>query len=315
MENKTPSSEFAKDITITELAKKPEIFCQHFNIPITIIKDVRLIEHGKTKSFEYLGKTHKYVESIAREYYESLGLEVSWNEGIAVQFVEHACERALMKRIFRNFKIHSYESYTKQNSLLTPNSDLESRILKKIEDAKLDFDRNDQWAHQRIREVVISLFSQLEWINSSLVTTREDPEFTRRLVIDEYEKLIAQPPPIDEIKIYIIEYMESQKEKYSAPHLKFNLIKYNDWTLNFSLRLVEILGIKPFAHDPRNKNQLPMRVSDLTVLDVKNKELRFVEVKNKDGFTQNQVFSLQQWLSTPASNRESFELCLVQPSP
>lgn len=54
---------------------------------------------------------------------------------------------------------------------------------------------------------------------------------------------------------------------------------------------------------------------DLTVLDVINKKLKIVEVKNKDSFTKYQVFSLDCYLSDKYADQGiDLELCFINTS-
>jgi hypothetical protein len=333
-----PIHEYIDDPKMIEIAKKPELFCEHYGIPVTRISDVSAEKTGRLTTFTHKGNPYKRVELVAKAHYEAQGLEVSWSEGVSILLIKVGIMGALARRIKDTFSMKSIDEYLpdKPTSLLDQGHyEVMSSSYEKL---KSDFEQASVGCYTLMRNHLLitmtptsvspkneleSTTSEPELIESKSIVTQNslfhkihDLELVRLRQKMAFDEIKAHPPIVELIE-HMNNYICEQQLRYSAPNQKYKLVNYNDWTIQFARRLIEVLGLEIFSVDnflTVTDNPTIMSVSDLTILDPVAKVLRFVEVKNDDGFTPLQLFHLQEWLKMANEIRSPFELCLVQPT-
>lgn len=327
-----PKYEYIQDQEMIALSQNPERFCEKYGIPVSKILNVSIIKNGRSNTFEHKGKPYKRVELIAKAHYEEQGFEVSWSEGISVLLVTVSISAAISRRVKDAFTMKSIDEYL----IDTPSSihfkDLLKDKASRYEKYKADFEQGSIACHQLIHSHLLkSRPRKTEGLKTNLDISSNDSELDESVANDSRHDLfhtikdlelihirmqkafeeIKANPPIDELMEHMNNFVNIQRERYSAPHMNFRLVNLNEWSIQFARRLIEIIGLEIFYSD---KFSTVMSVSDLTLLDPVSKVVRFVEIKNKDGFTPTQLLHLQSWLKLSSEMRCSFELCLVQPT-
>lgn len=333
-----PIHEYIDDPKMIEIAKKPERFCEHYGIPVTRIVDVSAEKTGRLTTFTYKGNPYKRVELVAKAHYEAQGLEVSWSEGVSILLIKVSIMGALARRIKDTFSMKSIDEYLPDKPLSFLDQLDHERMSLSYEKFKSEFEQASVGCYslmkshfrnsmtptsESFKNKLESTTSESELIESRPIITQQylfhqihDPDLVRLRLKIAFDEIKAHPP-IDELIEHMNNYICEEQVKYSAPSQKYQLAKYNDWTIQFARRLIEVMGLEIFSVDSFldvRDDPAIMSVSDLTVLDPVAKVLRFVEVKNEDGFTPLQLFHLQEWLKMSNEIRSPFELCLVQPT-
>lgn len=330
-----PVLEYVTDQEILKFGNKPLQLCEHFGIPTSRVEGVSEIKVGRSTTFEYQCNSFKRVELVAKRFYENQGYEVSWSEGAALVLLRMAINGAIARRTADLFEVTPFDEHSPPESYSGLASEHRERMLADHQKRESAFEERSTATYKLIRmhlrEVMLGeqsspkALAENDGSTSQVGLTKfpfwnqpvkmiESPETVRERVLLAYENINEQPP-LDELVEHMQNFIKQQQERYSAPNLKYRIANYSEWTVAFARRLIEVLGLRSF-----NSELIPVQVDpflcmegfDLTVLDVKNKSLRFVEVKNTDSFTPFQLVSIQEWIDMAPSIRPPFEVCLVQ---
>lgn len=305
--------EMINDPEMLELSKKPEKFCLHYGVPITYIKDVKIVSDVKRKAFEYRGSKFNYVELLAKSHYESEGLEAAWTEGAAIELVNAAFGGALTRRIINSFRLSSFEEYTSHYG--STSIDSRDRLLHSFKKIEIEFNSGGYRAYHLLYPILISLYKDIRSTTVHAVVPSKTNEELKKEIENAKKEIINNKPSHEELIGYIDDYIEAQKKKYEGntlPRVKREINRYNEWLVEFAIRIIDEIGFENLQYDNGICLNYPMAKSDLTIIDKKNKTLRFAEVKNQDSFTEHQTFYLKIWINTLPEEREPFELCLIK---
>lgn len=332
-----PVLNYVRDQDIIKLGGDPVRLCVHFGIPVSRVEGVVYSKTEKVANFNYNGNSFKRVELVAKKFYEDKGLEASWSEGAALVLVRVAINGAIARRISGLFKLMSLDEYLAQFD----NEDLISvhreRLTTEHEKRERSFEERSTETYKLIRTHLRAIMlgdvsrqkSALDDDESDSpigdskkvfftkpVQINQSPEVIKELVNSAYSS-ICEKPPLDELVEHMKNFIKHQQERYSDPKSRYMMTNYSEWTVSFARRLVEVLGLRDFNFELIPGQESPflcMERFDLNVLDVKNKSLRIVEVKNTDSFTPFQLVGIQGWIDLPPSIRPPFEVCVVQPT-
>lgn len=288
-----------KNLNLLELAKKPIELCKEYEIPHRFIDGILEIKEGRKKKFILDGKEYARVEILAKEYYETLGYKASWNEGLSFLIVN----KCLFSMIFEELK-----------ELFEPN--YKNKIVK-IE----SIDEFWREAGSKLRSELHSFYVAINYPSMMEYLLNNDQIYIIPKIsisdllkkVEEMNNKNYKELNIDFLRKTMLEKIEEEKKRchLNPSAMKMVDITHNEYVLDFTHEMVQSVSFEEF-----NKYSHSAIYSfDLTVLDVINKKLKIVEVKNKDSFTKYQVFSLDCYLSDKYADQGiDLELCFINTS-
>lgn len=311
-----PAFEYISDKSLIELINTPYEICNKYKIPFIVLDDVLVRSEGRKKILSYMGSDYSRVELVAKRFYEEQGFYVSWNEGAVFHMIRAAVNAAIMNRLGSAVTV----SRDTRHPFFTENDWI---VLENI------FEHDKAAAYHSMRGVMLGfklLYPKVQVNNPDLDAGY--PQTPEEVLVksglkfsDSLENIsglaikaladIKENPPLEEyaksMRVLIDERAKSQP--------KWQSNSYNDWSLDFALKVIETIGIDFMGHELLETGYTftSLENFDLTLLDVVEKKLKFVEVKNKDGFTAYQLVDLDAWLSKRDEMNFSFEMCFVWP--
>lgn len=324
-----------KNQDLLDLASKPKLLCEKFNVPMVFVEGVKSKKIGRFTEFEYDGKPYKRVELVAKAFYEKKGLEVSWSEGAALVLVNAAINSAISRRLVDSFKVADSEQYVgvaaktgldeRSKEVRTQSYEEQLREYEKLSFGTYKLVRHCIAMERRDRRKLIdALVSDIDQVDQGgSIDELNIAPFLK--VVDSIEAISAKASKIqdslmhsdlnEELIVHMNEFIEHDKRRMENNRTKV-YSNYNEWSMAFALRIIELLGIGHFQNrfeESLTDNSSLMSSFDLTMLDTERKALRFAEVKNTDGLTPFQLLYLEEWINLPSNNRPEFEFCFVQP--
>lgn len=310
---KTSIQECLKNEEVLALSKNPEALSERFGIPIVQIQGVKEVATGRIKSFQYREKSYKRIELIAKAYYEAQGFEASWSEGVALLLAKIALYCALAHRV-RDYFIFSDErirsEYADDSHLLEIHL---NGYTNKLEQRQSALKFGGMRAFDELRIPIDYLCSGC-FEGEILAKNCGDIQFTANPK-DIHEQILKHALqmqdslPKEELLEYMNEYNAKLHEVYEQTKFKYRLANHNEWSAQFALRIIEVLGPESLLELAFSRGSFVDTNFDITVLDVQNKSLKFVEVKNTDPFTDLQLLNIEDWIE---HSTFPIELCLVQ---
>lgn len=321
--------------TIINGPKTPHKVFERLGLPVRTIEGVTTSGAGRSRKYHLDGKSHFSPEVLARAHYEAMGHTVAWNEGLGLSMVLDAIERAATLSLFAHFTSTEtpealmakaverdamtlglrVERYRELNPEATGMSDEQVGELVKQQPTRTRGAVDALKVKAALEQGKVDSQSRLPVDFRTLLRGREHEV---QLDIDELKGLACDCPA----KVLIEEFHANlsalkQNPEMVAQHLVMpevnpdktdptNFFK-NEWTKAFAETVLRECTmdylIRCFAAYGDSSPRW-----DLTVIDGQTKELRFVEVKCKDDFTEFQLRRLPFDIKAGTP----LELCIVK---
>ncbi len=294
----------SRPVEVTKQFKTPQEAFAAYGLPVTVVPDVRAEPY---RSFRYGDATFSRVELVAKKYFESQGCIATWSEGAAFQFLRKAVKLYICAGLAGSYRYN-------RNIEITPRSS-QNYTWHLREDLSLDVADVVKFGDFLHGHVYFDL------AGAALPPARA----TRQA----YFVAIIEPQPLFDLTVSKEELsnryralISALKDKAGAllgPFLKLaqqdyvatGLDKYGSslYFLEFACAVLDQGGYSA-AYNELEVFEVPGSNYDLTVFDPATKQLRFVEVKNRDKLTHGQTTSLLNYLKDPVI---PLELCIVRP--
>lgn len=319
--DKTISQAFQKTIDdwleikkqIDEIPNNPEKIFEKFNLPAINIGNVKCQGSGFKKTYEWNGKQYKRPELVAKAFYEEKGYLVSWSEGVGWGIVIKSLLALLSLSMGRFFEVVD----TREQELVWARSAAEhlefnfkihelhgpplfyEKALKRVEDnyreriARLKGENNTY--EYKMREIIIAIHNNddvmlRKHLNNYKLQTTLDINLLRVKLAESVEEIS------NEKNLELIEnfYPEIGQIIFNEYRDKYNL---TEWTIKFAKDILAKLDWKIIYSKYLDAcGHYEVRF-DLTVIDADRNDIKFVEVKVNDKFTEFQrqdlVYALQ----------------------
>ena len=291
-------------IEITKQFKTPQEAFAAYGLPVKVVPGVRA---EPPRSFRYGNATFSRVELVAKKYYEDLGCLATWSEGVAFEFLREAVKFYICAGLSDSYRYNrNIESAPRSSQNYT--WDLR-------EDLSLDVADAGKFGHFLYGHIYFDLAG----------TALPPAQATRQA----YFEAIIEPQPLFDLTVSKRELSDQYKALISALNDKAGDLlrpfvalaqqhyvatgadKYGSspYFLEFACAVLDQGGYSA-AYNEFEVFEVPGNNYDLTVFDPATKQLRFVEVKNRDKLTHGQTTSLLKYLKGPVI---PLELCIVRP--
>ena len=307
-----PVLSYVEDLELIKMMNKPRDICEKYGINFVELDGVLNQSSGRSNSFLYKDKKYSRVELIAKQYYENQGYIASWNEGASFVLIRVAMDSEIIRRTkhlidlpttkeskIDNCEISSWEDISKKGwHTLASSARGTMANIKVFEEAK---------SNPKISSPYLTLENLLA--NASCVFKTNPQKFLEEAAIALYE--MESLNLLEEYKIHMQKYVADKTK--NDKHRQY--INYNEWSIEHALKLIEIFGINISGSNLLGHQSLTgsLEQFDLSLIDAVNRKMKFVEVKNNDGFTPFQIVALDDWLKHRNQVTADFEICFVKP--
>ncbi|MFE1572714.1 hypothetical protein ACFIQG_12935 [Comamonas odontotermitis] len=297
--------------------RNPKLLCKEQKIPTVSIDGVTLGNEGGRKLFSYLGVGYSRVELVAKKYYEEKGYIASWSEGAVFILIRVALGALIINRMRHLIKVSDIHEHPYFNA-----TDWE-----KLHD---QYENDPGHIYSLVRGIFLSyslLYPKRRIINPELQSSNKTSpeEYLKNsglMFLDTPEKIaetarsilieLGNNLPLQEMRVHMETYAENAKKPVGSRIFS----NFNKWNIDFAIKVVECLGIDFLGHELLEGGYIfsGLEDFDITLLDQEKKVLKFVEVKNKDGFTPYQISYIDMWLKRRNNIKWEFEVCFVNPT-
>ncbi|WP_304782136.1 hypothetical protein [Hydrogenophaga sp.] len=321
--------------TIINGPKTPQKVFERLGLPVRTIEGVTTSGAGRSRKYHLDGKSYFSPEVLARAHYEAMGHTVAWNEGLGLRMALMAIERAATLSLFGHFT-----STETPETLMTKAVERDATILGLLVQRYRELNpeatgMSDEQVGELVKLQPTGYRSAVEALKVSAALEPGKVDIHRRLPVDFRTLLRGREHEVqldlDEIKWFACDC--SAKVLIEEFHANLSALKQNPEMVAQHLAIPEV---NPDKRDPTNffKNEWTMAFAetvlrectmdylihcfaaygessptwDLTVIDGQTKELRFVEVKCKDDFTESQLGRLPFDIKAGTL----LELCIVK---
>jgi hypothetical protein len=294
-----------RPLDVTKQFKTPKEMFAAYRLPVV---EVLGVNAEPPRSFKYQDTIFPRVELVAKRYYEDQGYLATWSEGIAFRFMREAVSLYICAGLASSYRYN-------RNIETNPRSS-----------------RNHTWSlpedlHLEATDVMLFRPFLEGHVYFDLAGIALPPAPPSRL---DYFESIIEPSPLFDLLISKAELAERYASLVAA--LKNQAGGLLNPFVSMAQQQYVAKGFDKYGSSPYFKefanavfesggystacNELevfmvPGYNFDLMVFDPKIKQLRFVEVKNRDKLTHGQTMSLVEYLKDPVL---PLELCLVQPT-
>lgn len=275
--------------------KNPEKLFQSLMLPIEKIKVDAVSGSGFKRTFEWEGKKFSRPELVAKSFYEAKGYKVSWSEGVAFSLALDALQYELADRLKENFDVAPRKIYTDNELelLINGNNAAKERILElnereKNRPAMLKAGGRD--AAKVLAPAFRTLLSKKAETNFDHIEEWLKYKCTRdeiKEIFFETLKDVVHNKPADSL----IQWLPSLSELQSGN--QNDKWKYTEWSILFAKELLTEFPRSFIYNYILERGGFQSQRFDLSLFNLENGEIKFVEVKLDDNLTKMQIVDLK----------------------
>lgn len=292
-----------RPIEITKQFKTPKEAFAAYGLPVTVVPGVRA---EPPRSFRYGDATFSRVELVAKKYYEDQGCLATWSEGVVFEFLREAVKLYVCAGLAGSYRYNRNIEIATRCSEFT--WDLREDLCLEVADAVKFGHFLDGHVYFDLAGVALPPARATRQAYFEAII---EPQPLFDLIVSKQELSNQYTELISALKDKAGELLRpfaalAQKQYVATGSDKYGSSPY---FLAFACDVLDQGGYS-VAYNELEVFEVPGNNYDLTVFDPKTKQLRFVEVKNRDKLTHGQTTSLLQYLKDPVI---PLELCIVRP--
>lgn len=295
-------------LKISGLPNNPEKIFQELNLPVVVIDGVQIEGVGFKRTFTWNGKQYKRPELVAKAFYEAKGYQVTWSEGVAWGIALKGLMSMLSIKFSKYFEVKDLRSAEIEVAVSVAANKQELFEIHELHGPSLYIEVAKKNVEDRYRDSVARLNGE-----NGLVETRirsiaqavyDGDEFSLKKHLDAFklttdfninelkEKLqqVIQEIHLEKDVVSVEMYLPTVGDKLFNEHTdKRNL---NEWSIKFAGDVLRNMSWKKLYDRMFESNGGYETRFDLTAVNYSEDEVKFVEVKLDDKFTEWQMLDL-----------------------